>query len=318
MRKQVSINKTITITQIEKRSYKKKLIKLNEPVKVAQIKNKTINQDLFTAIENLPDKFVDLLFIDPPYNMYKKFNTTSFRKMAFDEYVDWFDSWLSKIVRILKPTASIYICGDYISSLAIYHVGIKYFILRNRIVWEREKGRGAKYNWKNNTEDIWYFTMSDNYIFNVDDVKLKKKVIAPYKINGKPKDWEKSLDGNFRLTHPSNIWTDITVPFWSMKENTEHPTQKPEKLLAKIILASSNKNDLVFDPFLGSGTSSVVAKKLKRNYLGIEIDETFACIAEKRLALADKDKSIQGYSDEVFWERNSLIDQTRIKSKNKI
>lgn len=318
MRKQGSINKTITITQIEKRSYKKKLIKLNEPAKVAQIKNKTINQDLFTAIENLPDKFVDLLFIDPPYNMYKKFNTTSFRKMAFDEYVDWFDSWLSKIVRILKPTASIYICGDYISSLAIYHVGIKYFILRNRIVWEREKGRGAKYNWKNNTEDIWYFTMSDNYIFNVDDVKLKKKVIAPYKINGKPKDWEKSLDGNFRLTHPSNIWTDITIPFWSMKENTEHPTQKPEKLLAKIILASSNKNDLVFDPFLGSGTSSVVAKKLKRNYLGIEIDETFACIAEKRLALADKDKSIQGYSDEVFWERNSLIDQTRIKSKNKI
>jgi len=318
LRKQVSINKTITITQIEKRSYKKKLIKLNEPVKVAQIKNKTINQDLFTAIENLPNKFVDLLFIDPPYNMYKKFNTTSFRKMAFDEYVDWFDSWLSKIVRILKPTASIYICGDYISSLAIYHVGIKYFILRNRIVWEREKGRGAKYNWKNNTEDIWYFTMSDNYIFNVDDVKLKKKVIAPYKINGKPKDWEKSLDGNFRLTHPSNIWTDITVPFWSMKENTEHPTQKPEKLLAKIILASSNKNDLVFDPFLGSGTSSVVAKKLKRNYLGIEIDETFACIAEKRLALADMDKSIQGYSDEVFWERNSLIDQTRIKSKNKI
>lgn len=318
MRKQGSINKTITITQIEKRSYKKKLIKLNEPAKVAQIKNKTINQDLFTAIENLPNKFVDLLFIDPPYNMYKKFNTTSFRKMAFDEYVDWFDSWLSKIVRILKPTASIYICGDYISSLAIYHVGIKYFILRNRIVWEREKGRGAKYNWKNNTEDIWYFTMSDNYIFNVDDVKLKKKVIAPYKINGKPKDWEKSLDGNFRLTHPSNIWTDITIPFWSMKENTEHPTQKPEKLLAKIILASSNKNDLVFDPFLGSGTSSVVAKKLKRNYLGIEIDETFACIAEKRLALADKDKSIQGYSDEVFWERNSLIDQTRIKSKNKI
>jgi len=318
LRKKDSINKTITLTQVEKRAYKKKLIKLNEPAKVAQIKNKTINQDLFTAIEHLPNKFVDLLFIDPPYNMYKKFNTNSFRKMAFDEYVDWFDSWLSKIVRILKPTASIYICGDYISSLAIYHVGVKYFILRNRIVWEREKGRGAKHNWKNNTEDIWYFTMSDNYIFNVDDVKLKKKVIAPYKINGKPKDWEKSLDGNFRLTHPSNIWTDITVPFWSMKENTEHPTQKPEKLLAKIILASSNKNDLVFDPFLGSGTSSVVAKKLKRNYLGIEIDETFACIAEKRLALADKDKSIQGYSDEVFWERNSLIDQTRIKSKNKI
>lgn len=317
MGKQGSINKTITLTQVEKRTYKKKLIMLYEPVKATKIKNKTINQDLFTAIEHLPNKFVDLLFIDPPYNMYKKFKTTSFKKMAFEDYIDWFDSWLSKLVRILKPTASIYICGDYISSLAIYYVGVKYFILRNRIVWEREKGRGAKYNWKNNTEDIWYFTMSDDYKFNVGDVKLKKKVIAPYKVNGQPKDWKKSTDGNFRLTHPSNIWTDITVPFWSMKENTEHPTQKPEKLLAKIILASSNKNDLVFDPFLGSGTTSVVAKKLKRNYLGIEIDETFACVAEKRLALADKDKSIKGYSGEVFWERNSLIDQTRIKSSRK-
>lgn len=313
MRKKDSINKTITLTQVEKRAYKKKLIKLNEPAKVAQIKNKTINQDLFTAIEHLPNKFVDLLFIDPPYNMYKKFNTTLFKKMAVDDYIDWLDSWLSKLVRILKPTASIYICGDYFSSLAIYQVGAKYFTLRNRIVWEREKGRGAKYNWKNNTEDIWYFTMSDEFTFNIDDVKLKKKVIAPYRVNGKPRDWEKSIDGNFRLTHPSNIWTDITIPFWSMKENTEHPTQKPEKLLAKIILASSKKNDLVFDPFLGSGTSSVVAKKLKRNYLGIEIDATFACIAEKRLALADKDKSIQGYSDKVFWERNSVVDKTKIK-----
>ncbi|KUG25826.1 putative methyltransferase [hydrocarbon metagenome] len=313
MRKKDSINKTITLTQVEKRAYKKKLIKLNEPAKVAQIKNKTINQDLFTAIEHLPNKFVDLLFIDPPYNMYKKFNTTLFKKMAVDDYIDWLDSWLSKLVRILKPTASIYICGDYFSSLAIYQVGAKYFTLRNRIVWEREKGRGAKYNWKNNTEDIWYFTMSDEFTFNIDDVKLKKKVIAPYRVNGKPRDWEKSIDGNFRLTHPSNIWTDITIPFWSMKENTEHPTQKPEKLLAKIILASSKKNDLVFDPFLGSGTSSVVAKKLKRNYLGIEIDATFACIAEKRLALANKDKSIQGYSDKVFWERNSVVDKTKIK-----
>ncbi len=313
MEKKGSINKTITLTQVEKRTYKKKLIKLVEPAKVAQIKNKTINQDLFTAIEHLPNKFVDLLFIDPPYNMYKKFNTTLFKKMAVDDYIDWLDSWLSKLVRILKPTASIYICGDYFSSLAIYQVGAKYFTLRNRIVWEREKGRGAKYNWKNNTEDIWYFTMSDEFTFNIDDVKLKKKVIAPYRVNGKPRDWEKSIDGNFRLTHPSNIWTDITIPFWSMKENTEHPTQKPEKLLAKIILASSKKNDLVFDPFLGSGTSSVVAKKLKRNYLGIEIDATFACIAEKRLALANKDKSIQGYSDKVFWERNSVVDKTKIK-----
>jgi len=111
------------------------------------------------------------------------------------------------------------------------------------------------------------------------------------------------------LTHPSNFWADITVPFWSMPENTEHPTQKPEKLLAKIILASTSKNNVVLDPFLGSGTTSVVAKKLGRKFVGIEQDETYCCLAEKRLALAENDHTIQGYADGVFWERNTLSSQ---------
>jgi site-specific DNA-methyltransferase (adenine-specific) len=98
-----------------------------------------------------------------------------------------------------------------------------------------------------------------------------------------------------------------------MPENTDHPTQKPEKLLAKIILASSNPGDLVFDPFLGSGTTAVVAKKLERHYIGVEIDELYACLAEKRLELAERDNSIQGYADGLFWERNSLSEQNKRK-----
>ena len=91
-----------------------------------------------------------------------------------------------------------------------------------------------------------------------------------------------------------------------MKENTEHPTQKPEKLLAKILLASSNENDIVFDPFLGSGTTSVVAEKLNRKHIGIEIDEQYCLIAQKRLRQAKEDRRIQGYTDGVFWERNAF------------
>ena len=90
-----------------------------------------------------------------------------------------------------------------------------------------------------------------------------------------------------------------------MPENTDHPTQKPEKLYAKLILASSKEGDVVFDPFLGSGTASVVAKKLNRNYCGIEMNKEYCLLAEKRLEMADFDKSIQGYADGVFWERNS-------------
>ena len=210
-------------------------------------------------------------------------------------------------MRILKPTASIYICGDWRSSTAIHRLGEKYFIPQNRITWEREKGRGAKSNWKNCSEDIWFFTVSENYYFNVDAVMLKRQVIAPYTDrNGDPKDWTETENGRFRVTHPSNLWTDLTVPYWSMPENTDHPTQKPEKLLAKIILASSREDDLVFDPFNGSGTTTVVAKKLGRHYLGIEIDDTYCCLAQKRLDLALSDQAIQGYEDGVFWERNTL------------
>ena len=142
---------------------------------------------------------------------------------------------------------------------------------------------------------------------------MRKKVIAPYKENGKPKDWQETEQGNFRDTHPSNFWDDITIPYWSMPENTEHPTQKPEKLMAKLILASSNQGDCILDPFAGSGTSCVVAKKLNRAYIGIEIDEYYACISQKRLNNISTN-TIQGYTDGVFWERNTLRYQTQKKT----
>ncbi len=265
--------------------------------------------DAFKVIPELHEASFDVLFADPPYNLTKDFGSEKFRKTSLDSYEEWLDSWLAGCSKLLKTTASIYICGDWRSSSAIQRVGMKYFKLRNRITWEREKGRGSKTNWKNASEDIWFFTVSDEYTFNVDTVQLKRKVIAPYTENGAPKDWVRSDQGNFRLTHPSNLWTDLTVPFWSMPENTDHPTQKPEKLLAKIVLASSNENDLILDPFLGSGTTAVVAKKLNRRYVGIEADEKYCLLAQKRLSLAEKDKTIQGYSDGVFWERNTLSAQ---------
>ncbi|MBE2281180.1 MAG: site-specific DNA-methyltransferase, partial [Ignavibacteriaceae bacterium] len=205
-------------------------------------------------------------------------------------------------------TGSIYICCDWKTSPLIYNVAKKYFIPQNRITWEREKGRGAKSNWKNCIEDIWYFTKSTDYYFNLEAVKIHRKVIAPYKNDkGEPKDWVVTENGNVRVTHPSNFWSDISVPFWSMPENTEHPTQKPEKLIAKLILASSREGEIVFDPFLGSGTTCVTSKKLGRNYFGIELDERFAAISLKRLDLAENNKNIQGFTNGIFWERNSVL-----------
>jgi site-specific DNA-methyltransferase (adenine-specific) len=188
-------------------------------------------------------------------------------------------------------------------------------VIRNRITWEREKGRGALSNWKNCSEDIWFGTIGEQYTFNVDAVRLKRRVVAPYRHNGEPKGWHENNDGQYRFTSPSNLWTDITIPFWSMPENTDHPTQKPEKLIAKLILASSNAGDVVLDPFLGSGTTSVVSKKLERHYIGIEIEEDYCLLAEKRLALAEDINTIQGFAGGVFLERNTLTLQMQQKNR---
>lgn len=309
-------NRTISLTETEKVKYQSRLLRLDGPVTPDRVQNRTICQDLFEVLDYLPSSFVDLAFIDPPYNLNKTFNLTTFREMESDKYERWLESWLKKLRRLLKPTASVYICGDWKSSGAIFNVLRRHFHLRNRITWEREKGRGASRNWKNCSEDIWFATVSEDYFFNLEAVKLKRRVLAPYRDpSGRPKDWSEEVDGRFRVTHPSNLWSDLTVPFWSMPENTDHPTQKPEKLLARIILASSCPGDLVFDPFLGSGTTSVVAKKLGRCYLGVEIDEYYCCLAEKRLELAEQDKSIQGYEDGVFWERNTLADRKLMNRK---
>ena len=296
-------NRTLTLSNSDVRRYREQLGRTKDIAFGA--KSRVIHGDAFTVLRELRPGTFDLLFADPPYNLTKRFGEKDFKSTTLDAYETWLDSWLKLCVPLLQATASVYICGDWRSSSAIQRVGSKYFKLQNRITWEREKGRGAKANWKNAAEDIWFFTASDKFTFNLDAVKQRRRVIAPYRENGKPKDWSESSDGNFRDTHPSNIWTDITVPFWSMPENTDHPTQKPEKLLAKILLASTNEGDLVLDPFAGSGTAAVVAKKLGREFVAIESDEEYCLLAAKRLEMAKSDKSIQGFEDGVFWERNS-------------
>jgi site-specific DNA-methyltransferase (adenine-specific) len=322
-KKRAQRNKTIDVSESERVLLKKKLLYPNgEKMSPSQILNKTLCADLFSILELLPNEFADLLIIDPPYNLVKNFNGLKFSQVNDEVYLTYLKSWFPSILKTLKPKGSVYICGDWKSTSCLYQIMRDNVKVRNRIIWQREKGRGAKANWKNTAEDIWFGTKSDAYYFNVDAVKQKRKVLAPYRENGKPKDWEETEEGNFRLTCPGNFWDDISVPYWSMPENTDHPAQKPEKLIAKLILASCLENGVVLDPFLGSGTTSVVAKKLKRQYVGIEINEEYCCWAEKRLALSDADANIQGYSDGVFWERNTLNTQVKdrcdypVKKKN--
>ena len=299
-------NKTITVSDEEARVLAGEVLTI-PPADDCQWENVIVNADLLEVIDRIPDNIADLIIIDPPYNLSKDFNGLSFSKMKSEKYGDYLRTWFYKVCDKLKPTGTLYMCGDWKCTSLLQSILEERLTVINRITWQREKGRGAKNNWKNSMEDIWVAVKDvHHYYFDVESVKMKRRVRAPYKENGKPKDWEATEEGRFRLTYPSNFWDDISIPFWSMPENTDHPTQKPEKLYAKLVLASSREGDLVFDPFMGSGTAPVVAKKLGRKYIGVEINNEYCLWAAKRLLAAEVNSEIQGYSDGVFWERNSL------------
>lgn len=297
-------NKTIDTTLEQGAKYLARCLTAQDVRAGVSALDKTVNGDMLEVCALLPRECADLIIADPPYNLRKSYDGTVFSKKRADEYERYTREWLTAVKPLLKPAGSIYVCCDWESSLIIGRVMEEMFTVRNRITWQREKGRGAKRNWKNGMEDIWFATMGENYTFNLDAVKLRRRVVAPYRVDGKPKDWTETPNGNYRDTCPSNIWDDITVPFWSMPENTAHPTQKPEKLLTKLILASSNPGDTVLDPFLGSGSTSVTAKKLDRHYIGVELEPRYCLWAEQRLEMAGEDKKIQGFEGGVFRERN--------------
>ena len=296
-------NKTINTTVAEGAEYLARCLTADDLRAGKSALDATINGDMRAVCPLLAPGCADLIIADPPYNLTKSYDGTAFRRRGAAEYEEYTRAWLTAVEPLLSPRGSIYVCCDWQSSLVIGRVLEELFTVRNRITWQREKGRGAQRNWKNGMEDIWFATRGGEYTFDLDAVRQRRRVIAPYRADGQPKDWVESAQGAYRDTCPSNFWDDITVPFWSMAENTAHPTQKPEKLLAKLILASSSPGDTVLDPFLGSGTTSVTAKKLGRHYIGIELEPRYCVWAEQRLECAETDRRIQGY-DGVFYSRN--------------
>lgn len=300
-------NRTLTLDGDERSRLRGKLLTAPPTSTPAEPITGIAVGDFRDWVSKLPSSHVDLLILDPPYNITKTIGGKTYSKQSVSGYTAWLDDVVTVIKPLLKSDATIYICGDWYTSQSIYEVAARHFIVQNRITWEREKGRGAHRNWKNSSEDIWFCTNSRAYTFNLESVKVRRRVRAPYSDGGgNPKDWRVDEGGRYRDTCPSNLWSDITVPFWSMRENTEHPTQKSEKLLARLVLASTNPGDFILDPFVGSGTSNAVAAKLNRRCLGIEAEEEYALLAMRRLELASADSRIQGFSDGVFWERNSL------------
>lgn len=303
-------NQTLTLSPGEIPALEERVVRVDAiqvPLSPGQMRDRIFCGNMEELLPLLPDRFADLIFLDPPYNINKVYNGQQWKEQSDDKYEAWMETWIGNLLEKLSPTGSVYLCGDWKNTAVLQRVLSRHLTILNRITWQREKGRGASKNWKNGMEDIW-FAVADphHYYFDIEAVKVRRRVKAPYRTDGMPRDWQETEDGKFRDTCPSNFWDDITVPFWSMTENTEHPTQKPEKLLAKLLLASCPKDGIVLDPFVGSGTTPVTAKKLGFHWVGVEREMHYCLLAEKRLQLADDNKTIQGFKDGVFWERNSI------------
>ena len=149
-------NKTIDIDLSEGKTYLSRCIKVNKAVTdISEIIDKTVLGDTFKVCPRLPGKSVDLIIADPPYNLRKTYGSTTFSKKKAEEYEDFTRKWLSAVKPLLKDNGSVYVCCDWESSLIIGKVLGEFFTVRNRITWQREKGRGARSNWKNGMEDIW-------------------------------------------------------------------------------------------------------------------------------------------------------------------
>lgn len=153
-------NRTISLTETETDLYLSKCVRLTQESALSDITDTIVHGDALNVIDYLPVACVDLLIVDPPYNLNKTFNNTTFKQMSDVEYAAFTENWILKVKRVLKDTASLYVCCDWRTSLIIGSVLQRHFTVQNRITWQREKGRGAKRNWKNSMEDIWFATMS--------------------------------------------------------------------------------------------------------------------------------------------------------------
>ena len=262
-------------------------------------KDLLIKDSCFNSSKYIEDDSVDMFFCDPPYNILKGQSWDSQWKTN-QEFYDWTESWIQLMFKQLKVGGTAYVCISWQHShmfhLILEKVG---FIINNRITWKRDKGRGSKKNWKSIHEDIFFVSKGKEYQFNIEDVMVEKKVIAPYRDDeGNPKGWWENENGEkVRLTYPSNLWEDFSVPFWSSKEVRsyaktkrtpendlqKHPTQKPKDLVKRCILASTNEGDLVVDYFLGSGTTLISSIETNREFVGFEICEEYQKIIEKRI-----------------------------------
>lgn len=236
--------------------------------------------------DEVHDQSVDLIFADPPYNIGKKFADFVDKWRSEEEYMAWCEEWLTLCIHKLKPCGSLYVmCST--QSLPYFDLFLrKKMTVLSRIVWFYDSsGVQAKNRFGSMYEPILHCVQDEShYTFNAEAVMVEAKTGATRKLI----DYRKPVPTTYNPTKvPGNVWTFPRVRY-RMPEYEEHPTQKPEALLERIILASSNPRDMVLDPFSGSFTTGAVAQRLGRQFIGIEQEKDYVKIGLRRLEIQEK------------------------------
>lgn len=230
-----------------------------------------INQDALVALRDLDDNSIDLIIADPPYNLSKNYIGTS-DSMEFKKFMSFTKTWLIESNRVLKKNGVIYVFMgmqmiSYVYAIMEQELGMNF---QNWITWHYTQGLGKKKSWSSRHDDILMFSKGTNPIFNLDNVRIPQKYYR--KIN------------NMRGANPGNVWNFSHVHYSQKNRSKQHPTQKPEGVIERMVLASSNEGDVVLDPFLGSGTTMRVVQQTGRIGIGIEIEPNYIEETKERLS----------------------------------
>lgn len=240
--------------------------------------NKILNGDATELFKKIPDNSIDVTFADPPFNLKKKYNGYK-DSLEFEEYLKWCEIWIQEMVRVTKPSGSIFIHN--IPKWLTYYSSIlnKYATFRHWISWDAPSSPMGKSLQPSHYGILYY----------VKDIKQTKfyELRYPHKRCRKCGYLLKDYGGKKQGLHPfgpllSDVWTDIHR-IKHNKYRDEHPCQLPIHLLERIILMSTDESDIVFDPFMGTGTTAIAAKRLGRNYIGFELDDKYVSIANDKL-----------------------------------
>lgn len=250
--------------------------------------NRIYHGDAIDVLQSIPDESVDLIFVDPPYNIGKNFAGRKDKWKTDNDYLTWCYQWIGLCIKKLTPTGSFYVMTStqFMPYFDIY-IRDKMTIL-SRIIWSYDSSGVQAKNYYGSMYEPILFCVKDknNYSFNGEDILVEAKTGAKRKLI----DYRKSPPQPYNTKKiPGNVW-DFPRVRYRMEEYENHPTQKPISLLERIIKASSNKGDVVLDPFCGTFTTCYVAQKLKRKFIGIEIQEEYFKIGLRRLNIADEYK----------------------------